>query len=145
MDDTTHVMFQNLVESLPRRVEILIQAKGEHLHVNVHGFRMRCSMRSHLTSIFIQSCPTVVIQRHLYHILYVAFNNGVLRDGCRLCFTQPFPCVLVRLDRLIIVCEWKHYADNYILINTSIYLADLLGRRGLRDQAALNIPSYPYS
>ena len=36
-------MFQRLVESLPRRVEAVITAKGDQLHINAHSFGMRCS------------------------------------------------------------------------------------------------------
>ena len=35
-------MFQHLVESLPRRVEAVMAAKGEQLHINGHNFGMRC-------------------------------------------------------------------------------------------------------
>jgi hypothetical protein len=38
-------MFQHLVESLTRRVEAVIAAKGGHLHINAHDFGMRCSTR----------------------------------------------------------------------------------------------------
>uniref|UniRef100_A0A8C8FXR6 Tc1-like transposase DDE domain-containing protein n=1 Tax=Oncorhynchus tshawytscha TaxID=74940 RepID=A0A8C8FXR6_ONCTS len=36
-------MFQHLVESLPRRVEAVIAAKGDQLHINAYDFVMRCS------------------------------------------------------------------------------------------------------
>ena len=36
-------MFQHLVESLPRRVEAVIAAKGDQLHINFHDFGLRCS------------------------------------------------------------------------------------------------------
>ena len=36
-------MFLHLVESLPRRVEAVIAAKGNQLHMNAHDFGMRCS------------------------------------------------------------------------------------------------------
>ena len=36
-------MFQHLVESLPKRVEAVIAAKGDQLHINAHDFGMRCS------------------------------------------------------------------------------------------------------
>ena len=38
-------MFQHLVESLPRRVEAVIAAKGwgDQLHINAHDFGMRCT------------------------------------------------------------------------------------------------------
>ena len=35
-------MFQHLVESLPRRVEVVLAAKGDQLHINAHDFGMRC-------------------------------------------------------------------------------------------------------
>ena len=35
-------MFQHLVESLPRRVEAVIAAKEDQLHINTHDFGMRC-------------------------------------------------------------------------------------------------------
>jgi hypothetical protein len=34
-------MFQHIVESLPRRVEAVIAAKGDQLHINGHDFGMR--------------------------------------------------------------------------------------------------------
>ena len=34
-------MFQLLMESLPRRVEAVIAAKGEQLHINAHDFGMK--------------------------------------------------------------------------------------------------------
>jgi hypothetical protein len=37
-------MFQHLVESLPRRVEAVIAAKGELLHINAHDFGINCSI-----------------------------------------------------------------------------------------------------
>ena len=37
-------MFHHLVESLPRRVEAVIAAKGDQLHINAHDFGMRCWM-----------------------------------------------------------------------------------------------------
>jgi hypothetical protein len=36
-------MFQHLVETLPRRVEAVILAKGDQLHINANDFGMRCS------------------------------------------------------------------------------------------------------
>jgi hypothetical protein len=37
-------IFQNLVESLSRRVEAVITAKGgDQLHINIYDFGMRCS------------------------------------------------------------------------------------------------------
>jgi hypothetical protein len=36
-------MFQHLVEILPRRVEAVIAAKGDQLHINAHDFGTRCS------------------------------------------------------------------------------------------------------
>ncbi|KAK6308297.1 hypothetical protein J4Q44_G00215680 [Coregonus suidteri] len=35
-------MFQYLVERLPRRVEAVIAAKGDQLHINAHDFGMIC-------------------------------------------------------------------------------------------------------
>ena len=37
-------MFLHLVESLPRRVEAVIAAKGYQLYINAYDFGMRCSM-----------------------------------------------------------------------------------------------------
>ena len=36
-------MFQHLVESLPRRVEAVVGAKGDQLHIDAHDLGMRCS------------------------------------------------------------------------------------------------------
>jgi DNA-binding NtrC family response regulator len=36
-------MFQHQVESVPRRVEAVISAKEDQLHINAHDFGMRCS------------------------------------------------------------------------------------------------------
>ena len=34
-------MFKHLVEGLPRRVEAVLEAKGDQLHINAHDFVMR--------------------------------------------------------------------------------------------------------
>ena len=44
MEAVIAAMVQHLVESLPRRVEAVIAAKGgNQLHINAHDFGMRCS------------------------------------------------------------------------------------------------------
>ena len=37
-------MVQHLVESFPRRVEAVLAAVGDELHINANDFGMRCSM-----------------------------------------------------------------------------------------------------
>ena len=57
-------MFQHLVESLPRRVEAVIAAKGgDQLHINAHDFGMIC---------WTIRCPHTFV-----HVVYL----GILREA----------------------------------------------------------------
>jgi uncharacterized Zn-finger protein len=49
-----------LVESLPRRVEAVIAAKGDQFYINIHDFEMRCTT---------SRCP-----RTFGHVVYLNMN-----------------------------------------------------------------------
>uniref|UniRef100_A0A0E9W0I5 Uncharacterized protein n=1 Tax=Anguilla anguilla TaxID=7936 RepID=A0A0E9W0I5_ANGAN len=53
------------VESLPRIVDTVIAAKGDQLHINVHGFGMRCSASTYRRDVWVSTyfwpCTVILI------------------------------------------------------------------------------------
>ena len=63
--------FQHLVESLPRRVEAAIAAKGDQLHISARDFGMRCltSRCPQTSGHLVYTYPSSILKCLLYYLI----------------------------------------------------------------------------